>query len=66
MVVIATRIPKDVHEKLVLLCRDVYKTNAISTCLKMIVYDAIEAYERLRPSRERLQQTLLELLRKRT
>ena len=66
MVVIATRIPKDVHEKLVLVCRDVYGITAISTCLKEIVFDVIAAYNKIKPTRETLQQTLLELLRKRT
>jgi len=64
VVVIAARIPKDLKEQVLAVCKDIYEIETVSGCIKEILRDVVYAYRRLKPTRESLQRTLIEILRK--
>jgi len=63
MVVVSTRIDKNTREKLLEMCIAIYGKNKVGPCLKELIRDALLAYYRIRPTRETLQRTILDLLK---
>lgn len=62
---ITVRTPKELRNSIEEICRVVYETEKISSCVKEILWDVVAAYKKLKPTREAVQRSLIEILRKR-
>jgi len=62
---VAAKVPEDLLEEFLEVCMAVYETKTVSGCIREMMKEFVKAYRRLKPTKEAMQRTLLEMLKSR-
>jgi len=65
MTVVSAKVSKKLLEEFLEVCRAVYGKKTVSSCIREAMIEIVRAYQRIRPTKETMQRTLLEMLKSR-